>query len=139
SALQLIFHWADTQGLALVDLGDLRSVIDYLGSDEGKEELRGIGGISSATAGVILREVSALAAQGAEEFFGETAFDTAELLRLAADGRGYLSVLRLPRLNERPQLLSTFVMWLLADLFSSLPEVGDADRPKLVFFFDEAH
>ncbi|MGO1834839.1 MAG: helicase HerA-like domain-containing protein [Actinomycetaceae bacterium] len=139
SALQLIFHWADTQGLALVDLGDLRSVIDYLGSDEGKQELRGIGGISSATAGVILREVSALAAQGAEEFFGETAFDTAELLRLASDGRGYLSVLRLPKLNERPQLLSTFVMWLLADLFSSLPEVGDADKPKLVFFFDEAH
>jgi DNA helicase HerA-like ATPase len=139
SALQLIFHWADAQGLALVDLGDLRSVIDYLGSDEGKQELRGIGGISSATAGVILREVSALAAQGAEEFFGEAAFDTAELLRLAPDGRGYLSVLRLPKLNERPQLLSTFVMWLLADLFSTLPEVGDADRPKLVFFFDEAH
>jgi hypothetical protein len=139
SALQLIFHWADAQGLALVDLGDLRSVIDYLGSDEGQQELRGIGGISSATAGVILREVSALAAQGAEEFFGEAAFDTAELLRLAPDGRGYLSVLRLPKLNERPQLLSTFVMWLLADLFSTLPEVGDADRPKLVFFFDEAH
>ncbi|MGC5616524.1 helicase HerA-like domain-containing protein [Georgenia sp. Z1491] len=139
SALQLIVHWADTEGLALVDLGDLRSVVDHLTSDAGKEELRGIGGIATSTAGVILREVSALAAQGGEEFFGEPAFDTADLLRTAADGRGVLSVLRLPDLHQRPAMLSTFVMWLLADLFGSSPEVGDTDRPRLVFFFDEAH
>lgn len=139
SALQLIFHWADTEGLALVDLGDLRSVVDHLTSDDGKDELKGIGGISTATAGVILREISALATQGADEFFGEPAFDTADLLRTAPDGRGVLSVLRLPDLQQRPALLSTFVMWLLADLFGSSPEVGDVDKPRLVFFFDEAH
>ncbi|MGC5629170.1 helicase HerA-like domain-containing protein [Georgenia sp. Z1344] len=139
SALQLIFHWADTEGLALVDLGDLRSVVNHLTSDTGKAELKEIGGISTATAGVILREVSALATQGADEFFGQPAFDTADLLRTAADGRGVLSVLRLPDLQQRPALLSTFVMWLLADLFGSSPEVGDAGKPRLVFFFDEAH
>ncbi|RPF28801.1 helicase HerA-like domain-containing protein [Georgenia muralis] len=139
SSLQLIFHWADTQGLALLDLKDLRSTVAYLTSDEGKPELREIGGISSATAGVILREISALQAQGADVFFGEPAFDTADLLRTAADGRGVVSALQLPDLQDRPGLFSTFVMWLLADLFGSLPEVGDLDRPRLVFFFDEAH
>jgi DNA helicase HerA-like ATPase len=139
SSLQLIFHWADAQGLALLDLKDLRSTVAYLTSEDGKPELREIGGISSATAGVILREISALQAQGADVFFGEPAFDTADLLRTAADGRGVVSALQLPDLQDRPGLFSTFVMWLLADLFGSLPEVGDLDRPRLVFFFDEAH
>lgn len=139
SSLALIFHWADTQGLALLDLKDLRSVISYLTSDEGKAELKGIGGLSVATAGVILRELVSLEAQGGDVFFGEPAFETAELVKLAADGRGVISALELPNVQDRPQLFSTFLMWLLADLFGSLPEVGDPEKPKLVFFFDEAH
>ena len=139
SSLALIFHWADTQGLALLDLKDLRSVISYLTSDDGKPELKQIGGISTATAGVILREIAALQAQGADAFFGEPAFDTADLMRTTADGRGIISSLELPELSGQPALFSTFVMWLLADLFGELPEVGDAEKPRLVFFFDEAH
>ncbi|MET4223700.1 helicase HerA-like domain-containing protein [Oerskovia enterophila] len=139
SSLGLIFHWADTQGLALLDLKDLQSTIAYLTSDDGKAELKGIGGLSAATAGVILREIVTLQAQGADVFFGEPAFDTAELLRVAADGRGTVSALELPAVQDRPALFSTFLMWLLADLYQDLPEVGDLDKPKLVFFFDEAH
>lgn len=139
SSLGLVFHWADTQGLALLDLKDLRAVIAYLVSDEGKAELKGIGGLSAATAGVLLRELVGLEAQGADAFFGEPAFETADLLRVAPDGRGVISALELPAVQDRPQLFSTFLMWLLADLFSELPEVGDVDKPRLVFFFDEAH
>ncbi|MFF3063143.1 helicase HerA-like domain-containing protein [Oerskovia sp. NPDC057915] len=139
SSLGLIFHWADTQGLALLDLKDLQSTIAYLTSDDGKAELKGIGGLSAATAGVILREIVTLQAQGADVFFGEPAFDTTELLRVAADGRGTISALELPAVQDRPALFSTFLMWLLADLYQDLPEVGDLDKPRLVFFFDEAH
>src|SRR6185312_11135984 len=92
-----------------------------------------------ATAGVILRELVTLQAQGMESFFGEPEFDTAELLRQAPDGRGIISCLELPTLMEKPVLFSTFMIWLLADLFSELPEVGDPEKPKLVFFLDEAH
>ena len=139
SSLGLIFHWADTQGLALLDLKDLQATIAYLVSDDGKPELKGIGGLSAATAGVILREIVALQAQGADVFFGEPAFATSDLLRTAADGRGVISALELPAVQDRPALFSTFLMWLLADLYSELPEVGDVDKPRLVFFFDEAH
>ncbi len=139
SALGLIFHWADTNGLGLLDLKDLRAVIQFLDSDEGKDELKTIGGVSTATAGVLLREISALEAQGADAFFGEPAFATSDLLKTASDGRGVISCLELPDLQDRPHLFSTFIMWLLADLFADLPEVGDPDKPKLVFFFDEAH
>jgi DNA helicase HerA-like ATPase len=139
-SLGLIFHYADTKGLELIDLKDLRAVVTFLTSDDaGKKELKTIGGISPATAGVILRTLTAFEAQGAGAFFGEPEFDTSELLRTAADGRGIVSVLELPEVQDRPQLFSTFLMWLLADLFEDLPEVGDLDRPKLVFFFDEAH
>ncbi|MEU6353774.1 helicase HerA-like domain-containing protein [Streptomyces sp. NPDC047072] len=138
-SLGLIFHYADQKGLELVDLKDLRAVVAFLTSDEGKAELKGIGGLSGATAGVILRSLTAFEAQGMADFFGEPEFDTAELLRTAEDGRGLVSVLELAAVQDRPQLFSTFLMWLLADLFHDLPEVGDADRPKLVFFFDEAH
>ncbi|MFD9000773.1 helicase HerA-like domain-containing protein [Streptomyces sp. NPDC059582] len=138
-SLGLIFHYADTKGLELVDLKDLRAVVAFLTSDEGRGELKNIGGLSTATAGVILRSLTAFEAQGMADFFGEPEFDTSELLRTAADGRGVVSVLELPAVQDKPQLFSTFLMWLLADLFHDLPEVGDADRPKLVFFFDEAH
>ncbi|AOZ72931.1 ATPase [Boudabousia tangfeifanii] len=138
-ALQLVFAWADQKGLELDDLKDLRAVISFLTSDEGKEHLKSIGGISPATAGVILRAVSALESQGGSDFFGEPAFDTADLLRKTTEGEGVINVLRMRDLSSRPALISTFLMWVLADLFNHLPEVGDAPAPKLVFFFDEAH
>ncbi|MFD8014142.1 helicase HerA-like domain-containing protein [Streptomyces sp. NPDC058955] len=138
-SLGLIFHYADAKGLELVDLKDLRAVVAFLVSDVGKPELKGIGGLSTVTAGVILRALTAFEQQGAGDFFGEPEFDTSEFLRTAEDGRGIVSVLELPSVQEQPQLFSTFLMWLLADLFHDLPEVGDPEKPKLVFFFDEAH
>ncbi|MFC7490139.1 MULTISPECIES: helicase HerA-like domain-containing protein [unclassified Knoellia] len=139
SSLGLVFHYADKNGLALLDLKDLRAVISHLVSDEGKPELKALGGLSSATAGVILRELIAFEDQGADAFFGEPAFDTADLMRLSSDGKGLVTCLELPGVQDRPALFSTFLMWMLADLFHDLPEVGDVDKPKLVFFFDEAH
>nr|WP_246136162.1 helicase HerA-like domain-containing protein [Knoellia locipacati] len=139
SSLGLVFHYADKNGLALLDLKDLRAVIQHLVSDDGKAELKALGGLSSATAGVILRELIAFEDQGADAFFGEPNFDTNDLLRTAADGKGLVTCLELPGVQDRPALFSTFLMWMLADLFHDLPEVGDVDKPKLVFFFDEAH
>ena len=139
SSLGLVFHYADQAGLPLLDLADLRAVVHHLVSDEGKPELKALGGLSSATAGVILRELVGFAAQGADAFFGEPEFETSELLRVAEDGRGVISLVELPNLQDRPAVFSTFLMWLLADLFHDLPEVGDPDKPSLVFFFDEAH
>lgn len=138
SSLGLVFHYADTRGLPLLDLADLKQVLQYLTSDEGKAELKEIGGLSSATAGVILRSLVTLQTQGADEFFGEPEFDTRDLLR-TVDGKGVISLLELPNLQDRPAIFSTFLMWLLADLFADLPEIGDVDVPKLVFFLDEAH
>jgi DNA helicase HerA-like ATPase len=139
SSLGLVFHYAENAGMALLDLEDLRAVLQYLVSDEGKAELEGLGGLSKATVGVILRELVAFAEAGADVFFGEPEIDTAEFLRVASDGRGIVSLLEVPGVADRPALYSTFLMWLLADLFNDLPEVGDLDKPKLVFFFDEAH
>ncbi|MGN6244993.1 MAG: helicase HerA-like domain-containing protein [Motilibacteraceae bacterium] len=139
SSLGLVFHYADQAGLPILDLKDLRSVISYLVSDEGKKELEALGGLSKQTAGVILRELISFQDQGAEAFFGEPEFDPMDLLRQAPDGRGVVSCLELPAVQDRPALFSTFLMWLLAELFEQLPEVGDVDQPKLVFFFDEAH
>ncbi|HEX5384402.1 MAG TPA: helicase HerA-like domain-containing protein, partial [Propionibacteriaceae bacterium] len=139
SSLGLVFHYADQAGLPLLDLKDLRAVLMHLTSDEGKAELKNIGGLSASTIGVILRTLINFADQGAEAFFGEPEFDTADLLRVTRDGRGVVSLLELPKLMDRPAVFSTFLMWLLADLFHELPEVGDIDKPKLVFFFDEAH
>jgi DNA helicase HerA-like ATPase len=139
SSLGLVFHYADRAGLPLLDLADLREVVKYLTSDEGKADLKELGGLSSATAGVILRELIGFSDQGADVFFGEPEFETSDLLRVSPDGKGLISLVELPNLVDRPALFSTFLMWLLADLFHDLPEVGDVDKPKLVFFFDEAH
>ncbi|WES64484.1 DUF853 family protein [Microbacter sp. GSS18] len=139
SSLKLVFHYADQHGLALVDLSDLRSVLAYLTSDAGKDELKDLGGLSAATAGVILRELIVFAEAGADVFFGEPEFEVADFLRLSGDGRGVISLLEVPGVADRPALFSTFLMYLLAELFEQLPEVGDLDKPKLVFFFDEAH
>ncbi len=139
SSLGLVFHYAEQAGLALLDLSDLRAVLTYLTSDEGKGELASLGGLSAQTVGVILRELITFADQGADAFFGEPEMDTAEFLRVAPDGRGVVSLLELPGVATQPALFSTFLMWMLADLYNDLPEVGDLDKPKLVFFFDEAH
>ncbi|MGC0363240.1 DNA helicase HerA-like ATPase [Rhodococcus sp. 27YEA15] len=138
STLGLIFHWADTQGLALLDLKDLRSVIAHLTSTEGKADLKGIGGVSSATAGVILRALVNLEADGGDTFFGEPELETEDLLRVVG-GAGVVTLFELGAQAARPAMFSTFLMWVLADLFQTLPEEGDLDKPKLVFIFDEAH
>ncbi|MFB7878691.1 helicase HerA-like domain-containing protein [Nocardia sp. NPDC056064] len=138
STLGLIFHWADQRGLALLDLKDLRAVITHLTSAEGKADLEGIGGVSAQTAGVILRALVNLEAEGGDTFFGEPELDPADLLRTAG-GQGVITLFELGQQAARPVLFSTFLMWVLADLFQVLPEEGDLDQPKLVFIFDEAH
>jgi DNA helicase HerA-like ATPase len=139
SSLNLVFHFADKKGLPLVDLGDLRSVIQYLTSDEGKAELKDLGGLSKQTAGVLLRNLIAFSDAGADAFFGEPEFDISDLMRQTGDGKGVVTLLELPGVIQQPALFSSFLMWMLAELFETLPEVGDIDKPKLVFFFDEAH
>lgn len=138
STLGLIFHWADTNGLALLDLKDLRAVITHLTSPAGKADLEGIGGVSKQTAGVILRALVNLEADGGDTFFGEPELDPRDLLRTAG-GQGVITLFELGQQAARPVMFSTFLMWVLADLFQTLPEVGDVDEPALVFIFDEAH
>ncbi|QLY30368.1 helicase HerA-like domain-containing protein [Nocardia huaxiensis] len=138
STLGLIFHWSDQNGFPLLDLKDLRSVIQFLTSPEGKEDLKGIGGVSAQTAGVILRALVNLEADGGDTFFGEPELDPADLMRTAG-GQGVITLFELGAQASRPQMFSTFLMWVLADLFQTLPEIGDMDKPKLVFIFDEAH
>jgi DNA helicase HerA-like ATPase len=138
-SLVLVFHYADAKGLPLLDLADLRALLTYLSSDEGKAELKGIGGLSGQTVGVLLRALVGLEDGGGNELFGEPQFDITDLLRVAPDGRGVISCLELPAVHDKPKLFSTALMWLLAELFETLPEAGDLPKPKLVFFFDEAH
>lgn len=139
STLGLIFHWADQQGLALLDLKDLRAVIQYLTSAEGKPALKELGAVSTTTAGVILRALVNLEADGGDTFFGEPELEPKDLMRRDEQGRGVITLLELGADAARPVLFSTFLMWVLADLFTTLPEVGDVEQPNLVFFFDEAH
>ena len=138
-SLALVFRFADESGLPLLDLADLRALLTYLDSDAGKQSLKGIGGVSSATIGVLLRKLVAVEDGGGTEFFGEPQLNVPDLLRVAPDGRGIVSCLELPAVQDKPRLWSTALMWLLAELFEELPEVGDLEQPKLVFFFDEAH
>src|SRR3954470_9520424 len=138
-SLGLVFHYADAKGLPLLDLSDLRALLTFLDSDAGKAELEGIGGLASATVGLLLRSLVGLEDGGGTELFGEPQLDVNDLLRTAPDGRGIISSLELPAVQDKPKLFSTALMWLLAELFETLPEVGDVDKPKLVFFFDEAH
>jgi DNA helicase HerA-like ATPase len=138
SVLALVFKYADDKGLALLDFADLRALLQYL-SEDGAAELKNYGGMSKQTVGVLLREMVELEQQGAESFFGEPEFDLDDLMQVERDGRGLISVLALADVQEKPALFSTFMLWLLARLYHELPEVGDIDKPKLVFFFDEAH
>jgi DNA helicase HerA-like ATPase len=138
SSLALVFHYARNAKLPLIDIGDLRSVLVYL-TGTGKAELKALGGLSSATAGVILRELIAFSDAGADVFFGQPAIKTSDFLRTTGDGKGIVSLLEVPSVQDKPALFSTFLMYLLSQLFKELPEIGDTDKPKLVFFFDEAH
>jgi hypothetical protein len=138
SVLSLVFKYCDDKGLLLLDFTDLRAVLQYLTGD-GKGELREYGGMSESTVGVLLRDMVQLEQQGAEEFFGEPEFDLDDLMQVDRDGRGLVSALELTDVQDRPALFSTFMMWMLARLYHDLPEIGDPDKPKLVFFFDEAH
>jgi DNA helicase HerA-like ATPase len=138
-SLALVFHYADQKGLPLLDLSDLRALLTFLESDAGKSDLEGIGGLASSTVGVLLRSLVGLETGGGSEFFGEPQLDIADLIRTAPDGRGVISCLELPAVQDKPRLFSTGLMWLVAELFEQLPEAGDLDKPKLVFFFDEAH
>jgi DNA helicase HerA-like ATPase len=139
SVLALAFKYSDDKKLPLINLADLRALLNHLNSDEGKAEMAEYGGVATATAGVIIRKIVELEQQEADAFFGSPEFEVEHFLRTAPDGRGVISVLELADMQDRPALFSTFMMWLLASLYESLPEVGDPEKPKLVFFFDEAH
>ena len=138
SVLALVFKYADDNGLALLDFSDLRALLQYL-TEQGAAELKNYGGMSKQTVGVLLREMVELEQQGAQSFFGEPEFDLDDLMQIERDGKGLISVLSLADVQDKPGLFSTFMLWLLARLYHELPEVGDVDKPKLVFFFDEAH
>ncbi len=139
SVLTLVFKFCDDQQLPLLDFADLRAVLQFLGSDQGKAALESYGGMSGATVGVLLRKMVELEAQGAGQFFGEPEFDVHDLMTVTRDGQGVITALELSDVQDKPMLSSTFMMWLLAELYHNLPEAGDLPKPKLVFFFDEAH
>lgn len=139
SVLTLVFKYCDDQQLPLLDFSDLRAVLQFLTEPEGKEALAAYGGMSAATVGVLLRKMIELEVQGAEKFFGEPEFDVRDLMHVGKDGKGVITCLELTDVQDKPRLFSTFMMWMLAELYQALPEAGDLDQPKLVFFFDEAH
>ena len=135
--LNIVFRIADERGLLLLDIKDLRAMLDFV-SKNAKQYTTTYGNISPATVGAIQRALLALENQGANLFFGEPAFDIHDLLQTEG-GKGVMSVLAADKLMMQPKLYSTFLLWLLSDLYSQLPEVGDMELPKLIFFFDEAH
>jgi uncharacterized protein len=136
--LNIAFKIADDEKLPLIDLKDLQSLLEDLAARAGDLTTK-YGNITKASVGSIQRSLLVLEQQGAAHFFGEPALDITDLMRTTRDGRGYMSVLAADRLMESPRLYATFLLFLLSDLFEKLPEVGDPDKPKLVFFFDEAH
>ena len=137
-ALNIAFRIADEEGLAVLDLKDLRALLIEIG-DRAKELRTEYGTVSKQSIGAIQRRLLVLEEQGAESFFGEPALDIKDIMRTTRDGRGYINILAADKLMLSPQLYATFLLWLLSELFEELPEVGDPDKPKLVFFFDEAH
>jgi DNA helicase HerA-like ATPase len=139
SILSLIFKYCDDNDLPLLDLKDLAATLKFLASDEGKPILADYGGMSPASVGVLLRSLVVLEQEGADTFFGEPEFEVGDLLRTTSDGLGIISVLELRDVMDKPSLFSTFMLWMLAQLYETLPEVGDLPKPKLCFFFDEAH
>ncbi len=136
--LNIVFRVADEQGLLLLDLKDLRAMLQYV-SDNSATLTAKYGNVAAATVGTIQRQLLVLENQGADKFFGEPALDIMDFIRTDRDGRGAINVLAADKLMRSPKLYATFLLWMLSELFETLPEVGDADKPKLVFFFDEAH
>lgn len=136
--LQLIFRIADDNGLLLLDLKDLRAMVQFVG-DNAKQFTTQYGNISTASVGAIQRGLLTLEAQGGDKFFGEPMLKISDLMRTDTQGRGIVNILAADKLYNSPTLYATFLLWLLAELFEQLPEVGDLEKPKLVFFFDEAH
>ncbi|CAN7183825.1 helicase HerA-like domain-containing protein [Devosia sp. LjRoot3] len=136
--LNIAFRLADEEGLLLLDLKDLRSMLVSI-QERSKEVSARYGNVTTASVGAIQRALLVLEQQGADNFFGERALEIADLMRVDTDGRGFISILAADQLMKSPRLYSTFLLWLLSELFEQLPEVGDPDKPKMVFFFDEAH
>ena len=136
--LQIVFRVADDNGLLLLDLKDLRAMVQFVG-DNAKEIKTQYGNVSTASIGAIQRGLLSIEEQGADRFFGEPMLDIADLMQTDAQGRGVVNVLAADQLYNNPKLYSTFLLWLLSELFENLPELGDPDQPVLVFFFDEAH
>ena len=136
--MTILFKVADERGLLLLDLKDLRAMLTYI-ADHAAELTKTYGNVTASSVGAIQRALLALENQGADKFFGEPAFDIMDLLQCSADGKGIMNVLAADRLMLQPKLYSTFLLWLLSDLYARLPEVGDQELPRLVFFFDEAH
>ncbi len=136
--LQLVFKIADEQNLKLIDLKDLQAMLKYV-SDHAKEFQTKFGNVSAASVGAIQRSLLAIEQQGGTQFFGEPMFDIKEFIRLDNAGCGFVNILAADKLMTSPKLYAIFLLWLLSELFENLPEVGDLEKPKLVFFFDEAH
>ena len=136
--LNIVFHVADKQGLLLLDIADLRAMLNHV-SENAKTISAEYGQVAPTSIATIQRALLQLETQGADGFFGEPALKLSDLMRTTPDGRGYINVLAANQLIESPRLYSTFLLWLMSELFEELPEVGDPDKPKLVFFFDEAH
>ncbi len=136
--LNIAFRFADDQGLLLIDLEDLQSVLMHTAENASALASK-YGNVSKASVGTIQRQLLAFDSQGAAKFFGEPALEIADFIRCDENGKGYINILAADKLMQSPKLYATFLLWLLAELFESLPEVGDPDKPKLVFFFDEAH
>ena len=138
AVLHLVFKLADDEGMLLLDLKDLRSMVAHVGANA--RELRSeYGNVSTASIGAIQRSLLVIEEQGGDQFFGEPAVDLSDLMRTTLDGRGIVNLLAANKLIRNPKIYATMLLWLLAELFEELPEVGDPDKPKLVFFFDEAH
>lgn len=135
----VIFQYCDNNKMPILDLKDFKKILQYA-TQEGKEEFDGAyGRISTASTGAVLRKIIELEQQGADLFFGETSFDVEDLLRINEEGRGYINIMRLTDIQDRPKLFSTFMLSLLAEIYSTFPEQGDSDRPELIIFIDEAH
>ncbi|KAB2898331.1 MAG: DUF853 family protein, partial [Burkholderiaceae bacterium] len=136
--LNLVFKIADDNGLLLLDLKDLRAMLQYVG-DNAKEFTTGYGNISAASVGAIQRGLLTIEQQGGDKFFGEPMLNIQDFMQTDAAGRGVVNILAADKLMNSPRLYATFLLWMLSDLFEQLPEIGDPEQPKLVFFFDEAH
>lgn len=137
-ALNIAFRIADEEGLLLLDLKDLRAMLSEL-ANRGSKLTTDYGNVNSRTIGAIQRRLIVLEEQGGENFFGEPALDIKDLMRTTRDGRGFINILAADELMQSPQLYATFLLWLMSELFEEMPEVGNPEKPKLVFFFDEAH